>query len=211
MRSIVTVTGAASSSALTTLQQVKSELQITGSTYDDVLSKHIDEASSRAEAYLGFRVPLETVSETFRPDRYECVKCLQLDRSPVSSVAGVTIDDVALSNTEYEINKPVGRLYRLDSSGVQIDWLFSKAAVIVYSGGYILPDDTDRDLPQAIEAGVIAMVRALWFGRQRDPLVKSVEVPNVMTEEYWVGSVGGSSQIPPDAEAMLAPFKRMRL
>lgn len=212
MRSIVRVITPSPDELLTTVSRMKADLGISGVDQDDAIENLIEEASSRIVAYVGYPLGFATVEETFRPDRgYECVRQLLLERQPVYAIERVTIDDAEVASPEYEVSHKGAILYRLDASGHSAPWEFGKAIVVLYSGGYILPDDTDRTLEPAIENACAALVRTLWYGRRRDPLVKSVEIPGLISESYWVGATGDSTALPPDVELMLAPFKRMRL
>jgi hypothetical protein len=213
VRSIVTVTSAASSTLLTTLSRVKTDLGISGGQDDAALTNAIAGASSRITAYLGQTLAFEGVTETFRPDRgYECSERLFLDRSPVVTMTSVTVDnDAALASSKYEVDKSAGILYRLDDSGHPLRWEFNKSIVVVYTGGYFLPDDSDANLPAAIEEATVALVRSLWFSRRRDPMVKSVEVPDLISESYWVGAIGERASLPNDVLMLLDQCRRLRL
>lgn len=212
MRSIVTVNTAATETDLTTLERVKLELGITSDTSNDLLSAKINEASSAIQAYLGFVLGRETVTETFRPDTYHVWReQLLLTRTPVVSITSAEEDDVTVETDEYEVDSGTGSLYRLDSSGYRSCWQFCKSAEVVYVAGYKMPGEVGRNLPEAIEAACIALVRSFWFNRTRDPLVKSEEIPGVMSQSYWIGGVGQSGELPPDVITMLHPFRRPRV
>ena len=73
MRSIVTVASPALETALTTLERVKLELNITNAASDEILQDKIDEASDDIEAALGFRVVRETAEQTFWHEQYDSV------------------------------------------------------------------------------------------------------------------------------------------
>lgn len=209
MRSIVTVNTAATVTNLTTLERVKSELRIKSDTDNDLLTSKIGEASSAIQAYLGYTLARETVTEVFRPDSpYAWREQLILNRTPVVSITSAEEDDVAVDSDEYEVDKPIGALYRLDSSGYRSCWQFCKSAEVVYSGGWKMPGESGRTLPEGIEAACVALVRSYWFNRTRDPLVKSEEIPGVMSQSYWIGGVGQSGELPPDVISMLHPFRR---
>lgn len=212
MRSILSVTApAANPYRLTTLERVKAELNITDGAGDELLAKKIDEAGSDIQAALGFVVARETVTETFRHDSGGClwIDKLILDRTPVASIASVTVDDVAVDVAEYEVEAATGFLHRLDSSGYPNGWSFGKSIVVVYSGGYILPGEAGANLEPAIEAGVVELVTSYWLSRGRDPLVRSEEVPGVMSVQYWVGAVGESGNLPPGVLAKISRFRRV--
>jgi len=90
-------------------------------------------------------------------------------------------------------------------------WHYYNALSVGYSGGWVMPGETGRTLPPAIESACVAYVRSIWFSRRRDPLVKSIEVPGVISYDYWVGGTTDVGAMPPEVSAMLAPFKRLRV
>ena len=54
----------------------------------------------------------------------------------------------------------------------------------------------------------------MWFSRGNNPLVKSVDIPGVVSYEYGTGGISFAAQVgalPSDVLAMLQPFKRMRV
>ncbi len=207
MRSIVSVTAAAETPyRLTTLERIKRELGISDGGSDDLLQNKIDEAGSDIQAALGFVVARETVTETFRGGG--CEASLPLNRTPVATITSVTVDDVALAASEYEVETATGILHRLDTSGYPVAWEFCRAIVVVYAGGYILPGNAGANLEPAIEAGCIDLVSAFWAARGRDPMVRAEDIPDVMRTEYWVGSVGEAGDLPPSVMAKIARFRR---
>lgn len=209
MRSIVTVTTEAGETKLTTLARVKAELGIADGSKDSILTSKIDEASSDIGAYLGYSVKRETVSERFwQAPQTELPEYLILDRTPVATITSVTVDDVAVDSDEYRLDPDTGQLYRLDASAYPSTWEIQKSAVIVYVGGYLLPGETNRNLPYAIEAAAVDLVQSFWFAKGRDSLIKSEEIPGVMRQDFWVGAVGQSGELPPSVQSKLAPFRR---
>lgn len=210
MRSILSVTTAATITKLTTIERVKQELDITDNSKDAILNAKIDEASSDVEAHLGFSVRRETVTETFWQEPVnEAPEYILLDHVPVASITSVTLDDDVIASTLYRLDAATGILYKLDDAALGSTWYISKKLVIVYVGGYLLPGQTGRNLPYAIEAAVVDLVQSFWFARGRDALVKGEEVPGVMRTDYWVGAVGKDGDLPPSVQSKLAPFRRI--
>lgn len=209
MRSLVTVTTAATVTKLTTLERVKAELGITDSSKDSILNSKIDEASSDVEAYLGYSVKRETVSERFwQPRAFEAPEYLLLDHTPVATITSVTLDDVVIDTDLYRLDSDTGQLYALDSFGYPDCWLICKDCIVAYSGGYLLPGESGRNLPFAIEAAVVELVQSFWFSRGRDALIKEEEIPGVMRQSFWVGAVGAAGELPPSVVSKLSPFRR---
>ncbi|MPZ41306.1 MAG: hypothetical protein GEU95_25320 [Rhizobiales bacterium] len=207
MHSIVTVTSAASVTALTTVERVKQELSISGTASDTLLGLKIDEASSDIGAHLRRRLPRESIAETFW-GWGESREFFALDHYPVASIASVVVDDVEVPPAQYRLDRDAGLLYRLDASGYPCRWWWCKSVIVSYVGGFLLPGQDDRDLPPALEAGAIALVQSFWLSRGRDPLVKEEEVPGVMRVGYWVGAVGEAGELPPQVVSLISPFRR---
>ncbi len=210
MRSIVTVTAAATDNALTTLTRVKSELSITVSTYDTILQQKIDEASNDIEASLGFRVSKETVSETFWHEQYDSQPDrIFLNRTPITLLSSITMDGLTVDSSLYRVDYNTGEVFALDASGYPWRWYFQKSIVAAYAGGYILPAESNSTLPKGIEGACIDLVSSFWASRGRDPQVKSEEIPGVIRTDYWVGAVGEAGELPPQVVMKLAPFRRV--
>ncbi len=211
MRSILSVSTAASVTKLTTLERVKLELEITDGASDAILNAKIDEASSDCEAFLGFRVARETVAETFWHESGELApEYLLLDRTPTVSITSVVRDDITMDATSYRLDPESGQLYALDwnAQGWPWFWYFYKGIVVSYVGGYLLPGETGRDLPAGIEGACIELVSDFWHAKGRDPSVREEEEPGVYRTAYWVGAVGESGELPPRVQMKLAPFRR---
>lgn len=187
---------------LTVLATVKQELGITVTTYDDQLTRLIHEASIACATYCDCVFALEEVSETF------WLNCamdeLRLARRPVTTITSVVESGVTLTaGTDYAFDPATGSLFRLDGNDNRSAW--TGKVVVQYSGGYALLDGVPRD----IERACIALIKTLWFSLTRDPLVRSVEVPGVMTETFWVGGIGDNGALPPNVTALLDPYRRL--
>lgn len=206
MRSLLTVTTAADSQDLTSVDAVKLELGITDSSSDAHLLTLIHQASGIVADYCGRVFGSEEVSQTFWHEAGDSsFEYLVLDRFPVSSIDTVTVDDVEIDSAEYRLVANSGLLYALDSSGYPTHWFFCKSAIVNYTGGYALLGA----LPWAIERATILLVKGMYSSVARDPRAKSEEIPGVMSVSYWVGSVGDPNQLPPDVTSLLAPHRRV--
>lgn len=203
---IATVTAAAASEALTTLERVKAELDLTGGAHDELLTRKIAEASAGVEAHLGRTLRRESLSQIFW-GAHDCVEALVLDRDPVVSIDSITLDDDAVAETDYRLDAESGLLYRL-SDGYAHSWAWCKSVVVAYTAGYLLPGENGRNLPAAIEGAVVKLVSSFWLSRGRDPLTKAEDIPGVLRTEYWVGATGAAGELPPAVVADLAPFRR---
>jgi hypothetical protein len=186
--SLLTVTGAAEGTDLTTLAAVKADLGLSGTEDDALLADLINRASAMIMSYCGRAFAREALSETFRPS---CrLPNLMLARRPVvSDGLAVTEAGETLASADWELDARSGLLYRLDGADGRIDWPAAKI-VVTYAAGYILPGTAGADLPADIEQACLSIVKGLWFARDRDPLVKNLTVDGVGSETYWVGGSG---------------------
>lgn len=210
MRSIVTVASPASDTALTTLARVKMELDIAegDTSSNDILQEKIDEASDDIEAALGFRLVRESAVETFWHEQYDAApEKLILDRTPVASIASVVVDGVAIDASAWRLDPDTGELFAV-CNGYPDVWTFCQSVVVSYDGGYILPGASNRNLPKGIEGACVALVSSFWAAKGRDPTLRSEEIPDLISNTYWVGAVGEAGELPPDIVARLAPYRR---
>lgn len=197
MDRILTVVTPAATRDLTTLDAVKAELGITATDTDALFAKMVTRASAAAVTYCRRPLVSETVSEQIRGQHFRHYPfaypnyvdgtrhqahsqgALYLRRYPIAAIASIVEDDDTLvAGTDYEFDPETGRLNRLINGGAA-HWMFRKLTV-QYTGGYVVPDT----LPPEIEEAVIAYVRALWFARRRDPLVRTQTIPGVL-ETQW--------------------------
>ncbi len=197
--SLLTVLTPASIRALTTLATVKDEIGITDDAADARLQRWIDEASERIETYLGRVLAGETVRETFR--LRGAPGCLRLARRPVAAVASIDVDGATLANDQYEIDATAGLLYSIGGDQ-RTRWAGCTVAV-TYTAGYV----SVQALPRPIETACLGLVRHRWAARDRDPMLRSLAIPGVVTEQYWVGATGDDGAMPPEIAALLDPFR----
>lgn len=206
MRSIVTVTTPPSVTKLTTVERVKAELSITGSGDDVLLGSKIEEASSDIDAHLGRTLARATLTQTIWNVGW--AEFIMLDRAPVASITSVTVDDVAVDADEYRLDSDTGILYHLDASGFPCGWWSCKSIVIVYVAGFLLPGESGRNLPPALESAAVELVASYWSNKGRDPTIKSERVDGLGQVDYWVGAVGEAGELPPSVVAKISPFRR---
>lgn len=195
-----TVTTPAASKDLTVLATVKAEFGFTtvDAARDALISVHIQQASSKAAELSRREFAAETMTDSFRSD-YCGSTVLQLVRRPIKSVTSVVEDGTTLAGTDYEIIPANGWLQRIDGSGNPQSW--GDKTVVVYVAGFTLLTEESH----ALERIVIDEVKRNYFARERDPLLKDIDVDGVARLGYWVdrsGSGGGTGQIDPMLAAL---------
>lgn len=211
--SILTVVTPALTHDLTVLTTVKDELGITDNASDARLARWIRECSGLIAIYCNRTLAQETVTEVFRPPtwgrrfrRNELSPSLILDRTPVSEISAVSIDGGAAltEGTDYELDQDAGLLSRLCNSN-RSEWFACSSISVTYTGGYVLMGT----LPYPIEQACLTLIKHRASARGRDPMLRSQNVVGVLEETFWVGAVGDNGAIPPEAAAMLDPYRRM--
>jgi hypothetical protein len=153
--------------------------------------------------YLGRPLTLETVFETFRPpggtfrgggfpNHPRDANMLRLSRYPVTSVASVVIDGTSLG---------------LGPVGTRAGW-YGAVIAVTYVAGYSLPDDLPRPIGQAC----LLLLRHRWMTGDRDPTIRAENVSGVIDTQYWVGGMPGeNAAMPPEAAALLNPYRELRI
>lgn len=197
---------------LTVLATVKERLGITDGTQDTILGHLISAASDKAATYCNRVFAQETVQETIRlhrkGGRFWHPESIKLKRFPIASFVSIVDGTTTLvSSVDYEFDAIRGLLYRLDGSDNRCHWLGPKI-VIQYVGGYAVMDS----LPYPIEEAVIEIIKLTWYGKQRDPMLRSEGEPGIGQQQFWVGSSPGQiGPLPPAISGILDQFRDVQV
>lgn len=220
---MLVVSEAANSTALTTLVNVKDELQIKKRADDNWLNRQIGSMSSWILGPYGLKVPLaldgtrncgrETLVETFRADpplhwdrTARAPRELSLSRWRGNlQIQSIVVDDdtTLVEGTDYELREG-GLIYRLDTD-YSWRWYYNKV-VVTYVGGWLLPNDQGRDLPPEIEDACIELVKMSWFSRERDPAIRSESTSGIDSVTYFNGTPG-DGPLPAEVDAKLQGWR----
>ncbi len=221
MHSILTVASPVVRPMFTTVDAIRAELGSLLTVDDPTLQTKIQEASADIELAVGFRVPQESPTETFWHDGpllrnwpwpMTRGEPLFLRRKNITAIASVTLDDDTLDPAEYRLDPDIGAIYRFDAnSGYPCQWLFFKSLVVIYTAGYVLPPTEDYDLPPAIESCTKKLVKSFCLNLPRDQMLRTENVPGVLEQGYWSGTVGDPEQLPSEILAELALLRRPRI
>jgi hypothetical protein len=206
-QTIATVTSAASSYDLTTLDVIKDELGITDNASNAKLQRYLTSASSAIAQFCNRVFPAETLQEQFWATRDRWPRLIrggipniQLSRWPVVSVTSVTENGVAMVEaTDFKTDKVNGQLIRIDADGFPRPWP-AFPIVVVYVGGY-------STIPADVVDAAIRMVRQRWLSKDRDPLVKQRSIPGVLEEAFWVATGNEAGNLPPDVADILTNYR----
>lgn len=192
---------------MTTLAVVKEEFAIRNSAQDSKLKRWITETSATVETYLGRSLGAATLQEDWAWEaRHSTKYALILRQYPVRSITSVTVDNTVLDPTSLVLDADKGLLYRVDSAGFRRHWNALRLTA-VYVAGYVAV----ADIPSDIRRAVLIMLRHRYAMGDRDPTIKSEQVPGVLSSTYWVGGIGENPAVPPEAAALLDPYREYRL
>lgn len=204
---ISTVTTAATSYDLTTLDVVRDELGITDNAKNATLQRYITAASLMAAQYCNRVFPAETITDKVLRRRESWprllptgAQVLQLERWPLVSVTSVTEDGTALvAGTDFTPVGSAGQLIRLDSNGNARSWCIFPLTV-VYVAGY-------DPIPSDVEDAVIRMVTRRYLSKGRDPNLKQQNIPGVLEQSWWIATGSESGNMSPDISDILNNYR----
>lgn len=184
--------------ALTTLAAAQRELGLAVGADTIGLSDLIAQASSACATWCGRPEGFgrATLRQTERLAAARDV--LILDRDLVPAVSAVTEAGVALAGAGYELDGSL--LYRLDGTD-RILWPARTTVEITYQAGF-------DPIPADIERACLVVVQALYSARARDPMLRSESVDGVASYSY-LDPRAGMEGLPPQAAALLAPWRRL--
>lgn len=191
---------------LATLATVKIELGISGTQNDTQLSRYISAASLAIAQFCNRVLVPETVADRFdmKPARLQFggEKALQSSRWPIISITSLLEGGIALiKDTDYMADQASGAFWRLNTSGNPMTWGVSPV-VATYSAGYA--DAADLTV---LEDAAIRMVRARWDAKDRDPFLKSEDIPGVRTASWWVATGAEAGNMTPDVVDLLENYR----
>lgn len=211
---------------LTTADAVRLEIGLADAKDDAWIASVLPRVSARVETYCERVFARETVTETWnatsgqaQTDTHPSMErlggterpSLRLSRTPTSGTPTIVFTDgddtETLETTDYRLDPATGLLLRLNDNGRPIYWP-SYQIDVTYAGGYLLPDQEGRDLPDDLEGAVIDMVKLRYHARQRDPMLRAETVELMGSQTFWVPGAG-ETDIPETIRAVLDGYRRI--
>jgi gp6-like head-tail connector protein len=179
---------------LVTLDELKLELGITGTTEDAALQARITRLSEQIAEYCDRIFALIEVEETFAFNGSgRLCPCyspthsipLVLMQYPVTVIHSLTRDGTDITADEYDLDSASGLLWPRSSS-------WGGRIVAQYSGGYDLPEGA----PATLQSAVIEAVAQRRTFSSRDPSIREVQHGDTRIGYYSgpLNSTGGMSQ-----------------
>ena len=177
--------------ALTTLDRVKVELDISDNASDAKLTNYILETSAAIESYCGRSFHKETLTENVEG---KDTPFILVSKAPIISIASITIEGVVMDSSTYRIHDAKAGIIAGDfvstarrySQLTQTPVAGSEYALyeVEYTAGYDMPSSVDRNLPYDLESACIAMIRSKFFANSCDPSIKKESATGAGSVEY---------------------------
>lgn len=206
---------------LTTTAAVKVALRITNTASDALIDSLIPRVTRLIEDDCGLAsdaagsVPTfgrETLRATWNVETCGSrgVDLFLPWRLPVFSIDSVVENGTTLTvSTDYVLMaaKP-GRLRRM-SSDTPVEWNTGKI-VVVFKAGFSTTTSLATNIDPGIEAAAIEQVKAMLYAANRDPTIRSENVPDVAALSYSVpgGDVMGANVLLPAVRSMLEEWRK---
>jgi hypothetical protein len=179
------VTMPAASLALVSLDVAKDALRVTVDTKDGLIGRQIAQVSAAINTYCNRVFVRQSYRDQFRysTNWLGFGSPLVLVHSPVAVDADgdlvLTVDEdgALVGTTEWSVDRSSGALYRLDSAGGFAAWSGALVTVNYDAGFDIIPDD--------VQAAALEWLTARWNSYGRDPALRSLNIPDVVSETYF--------------------------
>lgn len=225
------VTAAPSTTALTTLENVKDEMGICldETATDPRLQRLIQRASDAIVARLSRPLARHTITELLP---WTGQRRQWLHVAPIVSITSVKLNGNVIPVAEYQVDRRAGSVFR--DGGWMSNMLTGFGATqfptaergksvyeFVYVAGYYLPTfainpdlaitAADWRLPADLEAAAIALVRHYWNQAKRNLQVigESLGDYSVQYTNPVSLTAGTEPQLPDEVEVMLKPYTRI--
>jgi hypothetical protein len=201
MYSIVTVIDRTAEAVpdLVTVEIANAALDIEADTASDAQLADEITACSLTIATMCNRVfAKQDYRETFVFHSGEATAVLTLSRYPVDEIAEITLDGMAVNETEYEIEPSSGMVYRIGGK-------WSSRVVVTYTAGFDLPDDAPPQLARACLVMLCEQRNAIG----RDDNVRSLTHGDEAITFFSTAETKPQSEAMESVAGLIAPFRRL--
>lgn len=214
---MITVVTPAVSQDLVTLLDLKNDLGLTDTSQDVLLASMVQQASAAVAQYCDRVFRSERVRETLESDGGPF---LFVSRGPVTTLHGITYGDDAtvVPSSDYVLADDRMGMIRAKTGywrntsqvgGLQLDRYTGPQIPfyeVDYTAGYAA-----ESIPSDLQRATLELCKALWFARDRDPYLESINVPDVISKT-WGSGAGRASMatggMPPVVALLLKPYVR---
>ncbi|MEM9043511.1 MAG: phage head-tail connector protein [Pseudomonadota bacterium] len=197
---------------LISLDDLKTDLGITGTDKDTELNRFASIASVAVEKHLGF--PIERTTSTYSTYERDKVRSITIPFFPVHAITRLVVDGRTWLDTGSDPAIEPRAGFGFTKTGILRApryCHFCGDIEIDLESGFYLADDAGpppvvRDLPIAFESAVSGIVRYMLSDRDRDPNVKTESVPGVYTVTFD-GSGPRPVGLPEESKRALEPYQ----
>lgn len=196
----------AASLDLVALLDVKGDLGLLTTEDDLYLQRRVTEMSLAARQYMNRTLPVETLRDSFWPQRDPYpwqipggVFPLQLSRWPLVAPPSLVTENGAtlVAGTDYRADLGLGQLTRIRSALDPYPKPWDALPIVVeYAAGF-------APIPADVAGAVSRAIKAQYFARARDPAIKSQSVSGVYAATY----LSGGGLLPADVCAALDNYR----
>ncbi len=226
--SVLTIVMPETTNDLTSLAVIKQRFNIVNSTADANLEAWISDASDAIATALHRKLGARVLSEDFSSqtdlygfdghDQFRGVfgqwgyQQLVLAQRPVTDIASVLDENGDIIDPSLYIWTGEEGILRLSNNRPRTfspDPLWPHGKITVaYSAGYVLPNGVvPWKTPRSLQRACIRLVAHYRAAEVRDPYMRSVDIPGIMTKSYWVGTPGENGALPPEVLDLIMPFR----
>lgn len=163
---------------LVSVDDLKTYLGVSGSTYDDFLESQCKVISDTIEAYCRRKFNVTSFEQTFYSTENERSCSMTLFAFPVVTLTSIEEDGVVLDSSKYRIHKPTGRILRTDGL-----FFCAKETVVTYTAGF-------STIPSPVQSVVYSLIQerynkkssgvALDFGSD----VQRISIPGTISIDF---------------------------
>lgn len=178
-----------------------------GGTQDSQVGRMIGQVSAAINTYCNRIFVRQSYRSQFR---YACNwlgygSPLVLSQAPIAVdgfgvlVLAASEDGTLVDTTEWQVDRNTGMLYRLDSAGAFSSWSGTLISVDYDAGFDLIPDD--------VQAAALDWMSGRWNTRGRDPALRSLTIPDVVSESYFDPAAASASGMPSTVRNTLDQYR----
>lgn len=196
------------SNCYASLFNVAQDLGLTTASEISRLAQILTQTSRWIEDYTGRKFYLQTgVSEDVKADS---VTYLFTTNYPLREIASITYDGETVASADYYIAaSDVSAIRSTSNNWVLYNSTADLLYTIVYTAGFYLPGQANRDLPSDIETACEMIAKEAWKVKDRDPNVARMSIPQVI-DLHFKSSTGGDTSVKYQASSLLDKYKIWR-